>query len=129
VKRATSEAQVATELLRWTLELKLDAFLFDLERRYIPDQPRVPAGNADGGQWTNSEGLAGRTPLWSGLRAGGRKPVRVALGAVLIGKRFGFGDDRVIVHCYYRDMLGRDFTIERDATLLCPPTRPADSTG
>ena len=27
-----------------------------LERRYAPDQPRVPAGNPDGGQWTSGGG-------------------------------------------------------------------------
>jgi hypothetical protein len=32
-----------------TLELKLWNFIDALERRYSPDQPRVPAGNADGG--------------------------------------------------------------------------------
>jgi hypothetical protein len=26
------------------------------ERKYSPDQPRVPAGNSDGGQWTNEGG-------------------------------------------------------------------------
>jgi hypothetical protein len=26
------------------------------ERKYAPDQPRVPAGNPDGGQWTSGEG-------------------------------------------------------------------------
>ena len=31
----------------------------DLERRYAPDQPRVPAGNPDGGQWTSGGGFAG----------------------------------------------------------------------
>jgi len=32
-----------------TLELKLYNFVQALERRYAPDQPRVPAGNPDGG--------------------------------------------------------------------------------
>jgi hypothetical protein len=27
-----------------------------LERKYSPDQPRVPAGNPDGGQWTSGGG-------------------------------------------------------------------------
>ncbi|WP_245433757.1 phage portal protein [Methylocystis hirsuta] len=30
-----------------------------LERRYSPDQPRVPAGNSGGGQWTNGGGGSG----------------------------------------------------------------------
>jgi hypothetical protein len=31
----------------------------ELARKYNPDQPRVPAGNADGGQWTSSGGGGG----------------------------------------------------------------------
>ncbi len=31
----------------------------DLELRYSPDQPRVAAGNSDGGQWTDGEGGLG----------------------------------------------------------------------
>lgn len=34
-----------------TLELKLDAFIYALERRYRPDQPRAPRGTPIGGQW------------------------------------------------------------------------------
>jgi len=30
-------------------------------RKYDPDQPRVPAGNADGGQWTSGAGGEGST--------------------------------------------------------------------
>ena len=53
-----TERSIALALQWWTLELKLDAFIFALERRYAPDQPRVPAGNPDGGQWT----LGGNRP-------------------------------------------------------------------
>ncbi len=48
------------------LELKLYALIERLERgswlerRYAPDQPRVPAGNSDGGQWTDGDGGNGR---------------------------------------------------------------------
>ncbi len=31
----------------------------DILRRYHPDQPRVPAGNPDGGQWTDGGGESG----------------------------------------------------------------------
>jgi hypothetical protein len=37
------------------------------QRKYSPDQPRVPAGNAGGGQWTSGEGGGGGGP---GLAAG-----------------------------------------------------------
>lgn len=30
-----------------------------LERKYSPNQPRVPAGNPDGGQWTDGDGSSG----------------------------------------------------------------------
>lgn len=40
--------------LRWLIaDLKLDLALRRFARKYSPDQPRVPAGNADGGQWTS----------------------------------------------------------------------------
>lgn len=38
-----------------TLELKLDAFVWALKRRYRPDQPRAPRGTPIGGQWIEEE--------------------------------------------------------------------------
>ena len=38
--------------------LNLEIALF---RKYRPDQPRVPAGNPDGGQWTDGGGDGSRT--------------------------------------------------------------------
>jgi hypothetical protein len=37
-------------------KLKLDYDLRRFQRKYSPDQPRVPAGNSDGGQWTSGGG-------------------------------------------------------------------------
>jgi hypothetical protein len=31
-----------------------------IERKYDPNQPRVPAGTSEGGQWTSGEGIWGR---------------------------------------------------------------------
>jgi hypothetical protein len=42
---------LAASLRGWTM-----AILGDIERRYNPHQPRVPAGHADGGQWTDGSG-------------------------------------------------------------------------
>lgn len=42
---------LAASLRGWTMEV-----LDDIERRYDPHQPRVPAGHADGGQWTDGSG-------------------------------------------------------------------------
>jgi hypothetical protein len=37
-------------------EVYWEGKLAELEDKYRPDQPRVPAGNPDGGQWTNGDG-------------------------------------------------------------------------
>lgn len=42
----------------------------DLRRKYDPNQPRVPAGNSDGGQWTSGAGGGGGFD-WSALLGGG----------------------------------------------------------
>lgn len=40
-------------------KLKLDHELWLLEEKYSPNQPRVPAGNSDGGQWTTGTSAVG----------------------------------------------------------------------
>jgi hypothetical protein len=37
----------------------LDPALLDLAKGYNPDQPRLPAGNSDGGQWTGDNAAGG----------------------------------------------------------------------
>jgi hypothetical protein len=49
-------SQAALWLQVTTLELKLDAFIWALERRYRPDQPRAPKGTPEGGQWIDDVG-------------------------------------------------------------------------
>ncbi|MGV3576159.1 MAG: hypothetical protein ACO1O4_13620 [Devosia sp.] len=49
-------ARSALKALGWeihlaTLSLKLDVLIGALERRYRPDQPRMPKGTPEGGQW------------------------------------------------------------------------------
>jgi hypothetical protein len=45
-------------LRRRLVSLKAQARLLRHEhaRKYNPDQPRIPAGNADGGRWTSGGG-------------------------------------------------------------------------
>jgi hypothetical protein len=54
-----SEADLL-ELRAMLSDLKLDLVLQRLRRKYSPDQPRVPAGNPDGGQWTSGGGSSAR---------------------------------------------------------------------
>ena len=65
-----------------TLELKLEALVYALERRYRPDQPRAPRGTPIGGQWV---------PGGSGLS--GNRRTRTALAGRLIRQKVGIGDD------------------------------------
>jgi hypothetical protein len=44
---------------RLLAELKHELMLWRLRRKYRPDQPRVAAGNPEGGQWTSDGGGAG----------------------------------------------------------------------
>jgi len=56
------------ELAKLKLELELRRF----RRKYSPDQPRVPAGNPDGGQWTDGSG-GNVARVSTGDRGGGRE--------------------------------------------------------
>lgn len=93
-----------------TLEWKLGVFVRELERRYSPDQPRVPAGSPEGGQWTETGGAAGRS--------------RTALAGTLIDQRVGVGRSGLVRMCTYQDMLGWQYSFEVPAEKLCPPTYP-----
>ena len=50
--------QLRREVAALSAELKFRRFLRDL-KAYNPNQPRVPAGNPDGGEWTGEGGAAG----------------------------------------------------------------------
>jgi hypothetical protein len=60
------------------------ASVFDIyERKYRPDQPRVPAGSREGGQWTD-EGAETRTVAGSPPR---KRPQTVLAGLPIIPRR------------------------------------------
>jgi hypothetical protein len=65
--RATAEQDAfEREVLRLRhdfAKLKLEYDLRRFHQKYSPDQPRVPAGNPDGGQWTSAGGEGARTRL------------------------------------------------------------------
>jgi hypothetical protein len=76
---------VATRVSLLELKRQVAALAFGLkfwrllrEKAYNPDQPRVPAGNPDGGQWTDGGGLSDSPsePVLAGLapKIPGRKP-------------------------------------------------------
>jgi hypothetical protein len=101
-----------------TVDLKLDAFLAALERRYRADQPRVPAGRPEGGRWTP---VGGRAPQ--------QDRVRTAFGAVYMFQRqVAHPVLGLARNCFYRDMLDRWFAVPMGIDKACPPTYPADPT-
>ncbi len=63
-------------------ELKSRSLLYEpfqiWVRKYNPDQPRVPAGNSDGGQWTDEGGSGGVNPVVCGST---KKPDGILDGA------------------------------------------------
>ena len=80
-----------------------------LEQYYRPDQPRVPAGTPEGGQWTD---------------AGSSRDDRqdTALAAPLIGQRVGIVETEFKRMCTYMDMFGRQYSREVPAGEPCPRT-------
>jgi hypothetical protein len=50
--------EVNAEMARWRRRLAEE------EAKYSPSQPRVPAGNSRGGQWTDGSTSRGSYPLW-----------------------------------------------------------------
>ena len=75
--------------------MKASGFFDALERSYRADQPRVPRGSPDGGQWT-SVGGSGRDRFLP-RTAGGR----VIFRAVLI--RQNYDSSRDLTECLYYD--------------------------
>lgn len=91
-----------------TASIRVGVALRSLEQHYRQDQPRVPAGSPEGGQWTEISDTGRRT--------------QVAFAARLVDQRVGIGDDKLIRMCTYLDMLGRQLSKELDASEPCPPT-------
>ena len=54
LRRELNEIALALEELRRAYDPRLRSYVL----KYSPDQPRVPAGNPDGGQWTNEIAVA-----------------------------------------------------------------------
>src|SRR6185437_5598115 len=55
---------------------------YRLSRKYSPDQPRVPAGSREGGQWTS-----GGAGTLSRTRQENQKPIRFADASNVLGSR------------------------------------------
>jgi hypothetical protein len=57
IRRAWAELQaIKRELAEIRFEIKFRRLLRDLKAGFNPNQPRVPAGSREGGQWTNGDG-------------------------------------------------------------------------
>ncbi|MBI4923899.1 MAG: hypothetical protein HY834_19370 [Devosia nanyangense] len=108
IMRATRWLEHENAVARFTLTIRAFRRAL-LEQRYRPDQPRVPAGRPEGGEWT----VVGSRP---------EDRTDVAIAGNLIAQRVGLGDKGLVRHCIYLDMLGRQFGFELDASKLCPPT-------
>lgn len=63
----------------------------EIERKYNPNQPRVPAGNSDGGQWTSGGGLHAGLSLPAHFLS-----EELALFEQLISANWAYDDDEAI---------------------------------
>lgn len=91
--------------------VRLDVALLKLRRalKYNPDQPRVPAGNPDGGRWVGDGGGGAGGGLARRPAGEGSQPVRIAQyerGALI--SRYGAIGGRT--WCVYRFSFG-DITV------------------
>ena len=108
---------VTSRLRTESAAVRLMTKTHELERRYSPEQPRVPAGTPEGGQWTG--GLGGNDA------ATGRPPVaggRVTFSGYLIGK--GTDEATGSTYCLYFDSREQyTFRVAAEPGGYCPPIR------
>jgi hypothetical protein len=100
IKRALDELEYAIA------DLQLDLAARNLERallelRYIPDQPRVPAGNPDGGQWTSEGSLPSTGRLPAGTQRVAQAMGRRAFSGYLERQNYLSRED--VFECTYFD--------------------------
>jgi hypothetical protein len=97
----------------------------ELSRKYRPDQPRVPAGNPDGGQWTSDDG-AGAKPdpddpnvilAADGAGDGGFSPDRPGWHAFVAGPNLACRAELTCSAEEFADQLARFSVPGRDASI------------
>ena len=57
-------ALLREQLAEVKADMARDRAAYQEESKYSPSQPRVPAGNPDGGQWTDGGGAVARKTCW-----------------------------------------------------------------
>ena len=102
-----------------------DEFLAPYGRKYSPDQPRVPAGNPDGGQWTSGNGgqstAANQTVVQpSAVQSDPTHVAQYSLGT-LVGKSKILGGGWM---CFYKFDFGA-VMVPGATNLGCPTFMPA----
>ena len=86
------------------------------ERKYSPDQPRVPAGNSDGGQWTSEGGGGSNAKNPAHVKPAQRSPADrtrsagLVIPICIVGTKAVYGDGTYKVTYICAD--GREFTRE-----------------
>jgi len=84
----TRRAIASVRLFRAIADLRWDILVLKtalrLHRRYDPNQPRIPAGSAEGGQWTSGGATSPREMTWRrGTPLSQATPAQLAVIAVL----------------------------------------------
>jgi hypothetical protein len=90
-------------------KLKLEYELRRFERKYSSNQPRVPAGNPDGGQWMNgANGVGGAVGAGAQSSSGGLTDISAARKVPPIVKEFGKWTARQFVSRYCEARINRE---------------------
>jgi hypothetical protein len=112
---ARLRCDVASLRLEWEL-----AKFASRGRKYDPNQPRVPAGNPDGGQWTSEGGGGGTSDRDVSLDPGGQKPSKDEPGAAnrkVVRDQAGQQPWETVVSDYRSDgSLARQMILNRDGS-------------
>ena len=97
------------EVRRLIAEIKLDLLRLQYWcKAYNPNQPRVPAGNPDGGQWTKIGDASGRTD---------ERVISDALNNVVPGERYAARNERRGPGPFLRRIGNKTFRLSEDQAL------------
>lgn len=109
----TEELQLKCRQLEWSLAARRFQLAYArhvqalIKTGFNPDQPRVPAGNPDGGQWTSGGGIPARVRLADASPAASPGPVMsdASPDPIRPGAQYAAGPTQITIHPIARDII------------------------
>ena len=122
-QEAAEQEALERELLylRWEVKkLKLEHELWCFEQKYSQNQPRVPAGNSDGGQWTSGARAVGNAAVADGQVLSDAAPDSIEAGA-----QYAQGDPPPLQRIHPDSTYERDLEARRSLDYWRKQTTPS----